>query len=378
MVRWTRLVVAHRRSILAAWLVLFLLGGYGAANLSKLLTNRFSVPGSQAERGLELLKSRLHQRGDGSFTLVVQATGSSLNVAERRSRGPARGREGARRQGDAGAPRRSRRRLHPDHHPARRGEREEATPSRCADAIGSVPGMRTYLTGFPALSHDESPALQQGPEPRRVDRPPDRAARAALHVRHARRRDRAVLFAFATVPTTLGLVWVIAHLGSTAEYVTNIVTLIGFAIAIDYSMLVVFRYREQLQAGEEPAQALETTMATAGRATLFSGLTVAIGLALLLVMPLPFIRSMGAGGVLIPLVSIAASATLLPALLSVLGTRVNSLRVIPRSWLERRIRAEGGAWARLAHAIMRHPVAFFTLRAGDHGRARPPRPASCT
>ena len=87
---------------------------------------------------------------------------------------------------------------------------------------------------------------------------------------------------------------------------------------------------------------------------------MAIGLALLLVMPLPFIRSMGAGSMVIPLVSIAASATLLPALLSDLGTRVNSLRVVPRAWLERRIQAEGGAWTRLAHAIMRHPVAFFS------------------
>jgi uncharacterized membrane protein YdfJ with MMPL/SSD domain len=169
-----------------------------------------------------------------------------------------------------------------------------------------------------------------------------------------------LLFALATVPTTLGLVWIIAHLGSTAEYVTNIVTLIGLAIAIDYSMLVVFRYREQLLAGDSPEEALERTMATAGRATLFSGLTVAIGLALLLVMPLPFIRSMGAGGVLIPLVSIAASATLLPALLSVLGPGVNRWRVVPRAWLDRRASGETGFWTRLAHSIMRHPVVYLT------------------
>ena len=94
-----------------------------------------------------------------------------------------------------------------------------------------------------------------------------------------------------------------------AIYVTNIVTLIGFAIAIDYSMLVVFRFREEL-ARTTTRPALMTTMATAGGATLFSGMTVAIGLALLLFMPLPFMRSMGVGGVLVPLVSIAASATL--------------------------------------------------------------------
>lgn len=359
MVRWTRLVVAHRRSILAAWLVLFLLGAYGAANLSKLLTNRFSVPGSQSEKGLEILKSRLHQRGDGSFTFVAQATDSSLNVPAVEA---AAQRAATKVPGGKAAPAR----------PAGPGVAyiQISTPLEGASAknytepmrkaIGEVPGMRTYLTGFPALSHDESPLYSSD-----LSKGESIALPIALIVLLFMFGTLGAvivpfLFAFATVPTTLGLVWVIAHLGSTAEYVTNIVTLIGFAIAIDYSMLVVFRYREQLQAGDTPEQALETTMATAGRATLFSGLTVAIGLALLLVMPLPFIRSMGAGGVLIPLVSIAASATLLPSLLSVLGTRVNRFRVIPRSWLERRVRTEGGMWARLAHSIMRHPVIYFT------------------
>jgi RND superfamily putative drug exporter len=363
MVRWTRLVVAHRRAILAGWLVLFLLGGYGAANLGKLLTNRFSVPGSQAEKGLEIVKSRLHQRGDGSFTLVVQSTGASLDVPAAEA---AAQRAAAKIPGGEAAPARS----------AGAGVAylQISTPLEGADAknytqkmrtaIGSVPGMRTYLTGVPALQHDATPLYAKD-----LSRGEAIAIPIALIVLvYMFGTLGAVIvpfiFAFATIPTTLGLVWVIAHLGSTAEYVTNIVTLIGFAIAIDYSMLVVFRYREQLLAGDAPEQALETTMATAGRATLFSGLTVAIGLALLLVMPLPFIRSMGAGGVLIPLVSIAASATLLPALLSVLNVRVNRLRVIPRSRLERRVRSEGGMWTRLAHSIMRHPVAYLTGATG--------------
>jgi len=360
MIRWTRLVVAHRRSVLAAWLVLFLLGSYGAANLSKLLTNRFSVPGSQAEQGLEILHSRLHQRGDGSFTLVVQSTGGQLDLASAEA---AAERAAQHVPGGKAAPAR----------PAGGGVAyiQISTPLEGANAknytaamrqaIGSVPGMRTYLTGFPALSHDESPLYSED-----LSHGESIAVPIALIVLLFMFGTLGAvvvpfLFAFATVPTTLGLVWVIAHLGNTAEYVTNVVTLIGLAIAIDYSMLVVFRYREQLQAGDSPQEALETTMATAGRATLFSGVTVAIGLALLLVMPLPFIRSMGAGGVLIPLVSIAASATLLPALLATLGTRVNSLRVIPRRLLERRIHGEYGMWARLARSIMRHPVMYLCV-----------------
>ena len=81
MAGWTRFVVAHRKPVVATWLVLFLLGGYATSNLGKLLTNRFSVPGSDAEKGLSILRSRFHERGDGAFTLVVQSTGAALNPA---------------------------------------------------------------------------------------------------------------------------------------------------------------------------------------------------------------------------------------------------------------------------------------------------------
>src|SRR5205814_4620975 len=150
--------------------------------------------------------------------------------------------------------------------------------------------------------------------------------------------------------------WIFAHLLAMATYVTQIVALIGLAIAIDYSMLVVFRYREELDKGDDPHEALTRAMATAGRATLFSGMTVALGLALLVLMPLPFMRSMGVGGLMIPLVSIAASATLLPALLAMMGRRVNRLRFIPRSVMQRRARGEGSFWHRLAGAIMHRPI----------------------
>ncbi|MGA8218516.1 MAG: MMPL family transporter, partial [Solirubrobacterales bacterium] len=166
-------------------------------------------------------------------------------------------------------------------------------------------------------------------------------------------------FAFVSIPTTLGIVWIFAHFMDMAIYVTNIVTLIGLAIAIDYSMLVVFRFREELERQNEVNEALVTTMSTAGRATLFSGGTVTIGLALLVFMPLPFMRSMGVGGLLVPLVSIIASATFLPALLAVLGRKVNRLRVIPRRILEARAVGRPGFWTRLSRSIMRHPVVYL-------------------
>ena len=206
-------------------------------------------------------------------------------------------------------------------------------------AIGDVPGATTYLSGFPAINHDTQPIYNDDLARARRSRCP--IALLVMVFMFGTLGGIAVPFVFAamTIPTTLGFVWIFAHVMDMAIYVTNIVTLIGLAIAIDYSMLVVFRFREELAHTDDAHEALRTTMATAGRATLFSGATVAVGLALLVFMPLPFMRSMGVGGLLVPLVSIAASATLLPALLAVMGRGVNRFRVIPRRMLERRARA---------------------------------------
>src|SRR6187200_592578 len=81
MASWTLGVIRHRKAIIAAWIALFIFGGAAAANLGGLLSNRFSVPGSDAERGLDLLKDRMHERGDGAFTLVVQGHGTAPDRA---------------------------------------------------------------------------------------------------------------------------------------------------------------------------------------------------------------------------------------------------------------------------------------------------------
>ena len=232
-------------------------------------------------------------------------------------------------------------------------------------AIGDVEGVETYLSGYPAINHDTQDIFNED-----LARGESFAVPVALLVMvfmFGTLGGIAVPVAFAamTIPVTLGFVWVFAHVMEMAIYVTNIVALIGLAIAVDYSMLVVFRYREELAHTADPHEALRTTMATAGRATLFSGAVVAVGLALLVFMPLPFMRSMGVGGLLVPLVSIAASATLLPALLSVMGRGVNRLRVIPRRVLERRAAKDvTGFWHGLATSIMRRPVLWFCAAGG--------------
>jgi RND superfamily putative drug exporter len=355
MAEWTEVVVRHRRVVLVTWVVLAVLGVMAASSLSSLLSNRFSVPGSDAERGLNILRTRFHERSDGAFTLVVRSKRGTVNRA---AVDAAAGRAaGVLANGKAGTVL-----------PAGGGvyyvqvntslENAAASDRTAAvrRAVGQIPGATVYITGYPAINHDTQPLYNQD-----LTRGESIAIPIALIVlafMFATLGGIAVplVFAAITIPTTLGGVWIVAHLLEMATYVTNIVSLIGIAIAIDYSMLVVFRFREELERQDDPHKALITTMATAGRATVFSGLTVAVGLALLAFMPLPFIRSMGIGGLLVPVVSVLASATLLPALLSLMGRRVNSLRIVPKSVLARRAASDRGFWTRLAHMIMRHPI----------------------
>ncbi len=332
---WTEIVVQHRRSVLLLWVVLAVLGIAAASNLGSLLSNRFSVPGADSERGLALLRSKFHERSDGAFTLVAESTGARLNpvaVRAAASRGAA-----ALINGKAGpvltaSPTVDYVQIDTSLENAKASDRTPAV----RHAVGALPGARLYLTGFPAINHDTQPLYSQDLAKGESIAIP--IALIVLLFMFGTLGAVVVPIAFAaiTIPTTLGGVWIVAHMLEMATYVTNIVSLIGIAIAVDYSMLVVFRFREELSHDKDPHEALLTTMATAGRATLFSGMTVAVGLALLAFMPLPFIRSMGIGGLLVPVVSVAASATLLPALLSLLGPRVNRLRVVPRSVLARR------------------------------------------
>jgi uncharacterized membrane protein YdfJ with MMPL/SSD domain len=367
MERWTRAVIANRKKVLLAWLVLFLLGGYGASHLGDLLSNRFSVPGSDAERGLDIAKERFNERGDGAFTLVFQTekpiagTPAFRTEATRAAAEAAAAVDGAR-PGPVlrASPTISYVQINT---PLENEDASKETPDVRA-ATPQLPGTTTYLSGFPAINHDTQKIYNEDLARGEMIAVP--IALLVMLFMFGTLGGIAVPFAFAavTIPSTLGAVFVVAHFMDMAIYVTNIVTLIGFAIAIDYSMLVVFRYREELAKRDEPREALVETMKTAGRATLFSGAVVAVGLALLVFMPLPFMRSMGVGGLLVPLFSIAASATFLPALLAVMGTKVNRLRVIPKSILEHRASGRTGVWSRLARSIMRRPVPYLLVAGG--------------
>ena len=157
----------------------------------------------------------------------------------------------------------------------------------------------------------------------------------------------------------------------------NVITLLGMGLAIDYALFVVSRFREELAKApgterEHVNAAIAATMATAGRTVLFSGLIVAASLASLLIFPQSFLRSMGYGGVAAVVVAMVAALTLLPALLTVLGSRIEAGRMpwrrsarTPATGRDEDARGDlthaPGAWAALAHSVMRRPVAYLLL-----------------
>lgn len=156
-----------------------------------------------------------------------------------------------------------------------------------------------------------------------------------------------LLVAAGSILTTFLIVWGLTGLTEVSFIVQYLLSLIGLGVAIDYALLVVTRWREELGRGADNPTAVTRAMATAGRSVLFSGVTVAVSLAALIALPVPFLRSVGFTGLLIPLLSVASALTLLPALLLVAGPRL--------SWPHRRpTDPESRLWRRVGTWVVAH------------------------
>ena len=149
----------------------------------------------------------------------------------------------------------------------------------------------------------------------------------------------------------LGGVYLLSHATDVSQYALNIVTLIGLGVAIDYSLFIVNRFREELERGATTEEALARTLATTGRAIAFSGLTVAVGLSGLLFYRGTFLASMGMAGAIVVGFAVFYGLTFLPALLALLGSRVNRGR-LPFI----RPATHSRAWRRIATGVMRRPI----------------------
>ena len=172
--------------------------------------------------------------------------------------------------------------------------------------------------------------------------------------------------AVVSIGVSLGIASLVGQVFELSFFVTLMITMIGLAIGIDYSLLVVSRYREELRRGESVRDAVYKTGATAGRTVLFSGFTVVFALCGMLIIPSSFFQSIGLGAIIVVLVTLAATLTLLPAVLTLLGTRVNSLRLpyVGRTAVSRSVDSSSVVWDAITGAVTRFPLVSLLIVGG--------------
>ena len=247
----------------------------------------------------------------------------------------------------------------------------DMTDEASVDAVDSIraaivpPAGYTYqLTGYGPITKDSAEQSEKDLQKAELVSLPVVAIVLVLVFASLAAAGMPLLVAGLAIPSSLALVYLVAQQIEMSIFVLNIATMLGLALAIDYSLFIVSRYREELRRGRSVGDAVERAVATAGKAVAFSGLAVAIGLSGLLLFVAPAIRSIGIAGALVVLCSVVFSLTFLPAVLGMLGHRVNALSI---SGLRHRFRpvadgvevARTGRWERVAHGVMRRPVAVL-------------------
>jgi putative drug exporter of the RND superfamily len=171
-----------------------------------------------------------------------------------------------------------------------------------------------------------------------------------------------IILAVMAIAIALGAAAVFGFVFDLPFFIANIITMIGLAVGIDYSLFTVSRYREERAKGLDKLDAITHAGATASRAVVFSGLTVIVALMGMLLLPNTIYRSIGLGAILVVIIAVAASLTLLPAVLALMGDKIDALRIRGRrSGAQRR---EGRFWDRITSTVMRRPVVSLLVAAG--------------
>jgi RND superfamily putative drug exporter len=357
MTAWIRFVLRHRLWVLGAWIAIFVASGAASAGLADKLTNRFTLPGTDTARADGILEEHFGQKSVGSFTIVVESEPGTADELVPRVEAAARraaqelptGRlAGVQPVSDAIVTATIVSNLEPADAKGHTDDMREAA--------GTIPGAELYVSGQAAIEHDLDPVFAHDLKVGELYIAVPIALAILVFVFGTLAFLLPFLFAAAAIPATLGIIWIFANFMELTTYLQNLVMLIGFGIAIDYSLLVVNRFREE-RGRLAKEDAIVRTMETAGRAVVFSGTAVGIGLALMLFMPLPFMRGFGIGGLAIPLISVVCALTLLPVLLWYLGERLDRVRLVPRFVTERR-EAEVNFWVRLSRSIMQRPIVY--------------------
>jgi RND superfamily putative drug exporter len=387
----TRWVLSHKRIVVLFWVLLTLVGMASAGSATKALKQKFSVPGKEGWVTNQQIARDFHGTGGNSAPLLPvvtlpagQSLGSpsvraQLRAVEARLQSTLPGTRTASyvTTGNSAFVSRDGRTTFivayppPDPKQAFNDNPEAAKKATAALAGMTVAGAPVHVTGFDALS------VQSG-----GGNGPGVLVEALLggfgallvlaFVFASFLAIVPIMMAIVSILTTFLLVWGLTTVTEISPIVQFLIALIGLGVSIDYALIVVVRWREERAHGRGSEEAIQRAMETAGRAVVFSGTTVAIGLLALVALPLPFLRSVGYGGMLIPLISVFVAITLLPVVLSKLGTRLDWPHVrsddqASRSWtrwaqlvVRRRWVAAVGAAAILAALVL----AATTLQPG--------------
>ncbi len=362
----TRWVLAHKRTVVLTWVVLTIAGIMAAGPATDALDPEFSVPNKEGwETNVDIAQKYRGTGGDTSPLVPVvqlpkgtQADSPSVKAdLAKVDRSLEKALPGSRvasyaNTGDDAFISKDGRTtfavVYPQPDPdSAFGENPRAEKAASAALKGAtVAGQPVHLTGFDALFED-SGADSEGPGLLLEAMLGALGALAVLAFVFASFLALIPIFmAFVSIMTTFLLLLGLTQLTSVSPIVQFLIALLGLGVAIDYSLIVVSRWREERSHGRTGDEAVQKAMETAGRAVVFSGITVAIGLLALIALPLPFLRSMGYGGMLIPLVSTLVAITLLPVVLAKLGSRLD--------WPHRRTDDKASrAWTRWAEMVAR-------------------------
>jgi putative drug exporter of the RND superfamily len=366
--RLAYLTIRHRWAVIGCWLALTLFGAFAAGKVSTRWYQSFAIPDKPA---YEASQRTLEAFGAGArppSVVVFHTSGDATRseAIEQAMRRAAATMPGARTSSYFSTG--NLMYVSPDRHttfaeihppgPVRFDARSGAEQMRAAAARTLPAGITVNVTGHDPLAEASMHGSTGGSS---VLLEALIGGLAALVI---------LLFVFGTLPAvlmplavavaailnTFTLVWALTYVTDVSIIVQFLIALVGLGVAIDYALLMIFRFRDELRDGNDVESAVVETMTHAGRSVIVSGSTVAIGLLAMIALPVPLVRGMGIGGMLIPAVSVLAAITLLPALLAVLGARINSVRVMPRRLIDRG-HPEDGGWGRWARFVLRRPVA---------------------
>src|SRR3954447_13894883 len=366
MTKLTRWVLAHRRLVVAFWVVITIVGIATAGAATKAMNQKFSVPGREGwEANQAIAKNYNGTGGSGSAPLVPVVTlPAGKTVSDAGVRGQlkavedtlARALPGSRIAGYGSTQdkafvskdgRTAFAVAYPPPDPDQPfGDNPKAEKkARKALAGAAVAGVPVHLSGYDALNNQSGES--NGPGVLVEAMVGGLGALLVLAFVFASLLAIVpIMMAIPAIMTSFLAVYGLTTVTDVSPIVQFLIALIGLGVAIDYSLIVVVRWREERAHGHEGDEAIVRAMETAGRAVVFSGTTVAIGLLALVLLPLPFLRSVGYGGMVIPIVSVVVALTLLPVVLHSLGNRLD--------WPHRRtddLASRG--WTRWAHGVVR-------------------------